>query len=793
MKFSEQWLREWVNPGLSTAELCEQLSMAGLEVDDIIPAAPEFKNVVVARVEAVEPHPDADKLRVCRVNDGGTEPLQIVCGAPNVEVGMRVALAQVGALLPNGMKIKPAKLRGVASAGMLCSPVEVGLAEHSEGLLALPEEAPIGADLRDYLSLDDHVIDIDLTPNRGDCLSVLGVAREVAALNSMPLAQPDYAELSATHDEQLEVRIDVPDACSRYVGRVIKSVNPDAQTPQWMVERLRRSGIRAIHPVVDITNYVLIELGQPMHGFDLARLNGSITVRMAERGEKLAALSEETLNLTEADLVIADEGGPVALAGVMGGASSAVGPTTSDIFLESACFMPKAMAGTARRHRLHTDSSHRFERGVDPQQQSRAIHRATQLILEICGGEPGELVIAGTGASDVNAVALRHERASRLLGFDLSREKIEETLTALNMQYESKAEGEWLVTPPSYRYDIRIEADLIEELVRIIGYDNLPTRPQQVVLPAMQMTERQVGVNRLRETLIQRDYHEAVTYSFVEAEKQAQLVPDLPGIDLDNPISSQLGQMRTSLWASMLPALLHNQQRQQDRVRLFEIGLRFLRGDSEGGIRQETMLSGVVSGPVLAEQWGVKSQDVDFYDVKADVEALLSLGGQGEGVRFVSDEHAALHPGQSARIVRGDEQLGWIGVLHPRLLPVFDLKVCPVLFELNLNSLVAAQVPAFVAPSDFPAMRRDLAWVVQESVSVQELIDNLTGSGESLLKDIQVFDVYRGEGLPSGCKSVALGLNFQDKSRTLTEDEVEGAVRRLADKIGQALNATIRG
>lgn len=792
MKFSEQWLREWVNPARDSAALCEQLSMAGLEVDAVSPAAPAFNDVVVARVEQVDAHPDADKLRVCRVDDGSGQSLQIVCGAPNVAADMRVPLARVGAVLPSGMQVKPARLRGVESTGMLCSAAELGLAEQAEGLMPLADEAPVGADLREYLQLDDAVIDIDLTPNRGDCLSILGVAREVAALNAVTLQVPELPTIEAGHDEERGVQIRDVGACSRYVGRIVRGINARAETLPWMVERLRRSGIRAIHPVVDVTNYVMLELGQPMHAFDQALLEGDIDVRQAQAGEKLQALTGEELEFSEEDLVIADGSGPVALAGVVGGEPTAVSEATTDIFLESACFTPKAMAGTARRHRLHTDSSHRFERGVDPAGQRRAMERATQLILEICGGEAGPIVEAGPGAAAAEPVRLRQSRASRLLGFELSAAQIESTLRALDMQVEAQGEGEWQVTPPSYRYDIRIEADLIEELVRIIGYDKLPTRPQQVVLPAMQMTERQVSVERLRESLFQRDYREAVTYSFVDPEQQQALLPDATTIDLDNPIARQLAQMRSSLWASLLPVLLHNQQRQQERVRLFEIGLRFQR-DAQGEIDQQPKLAGLVSGPRLPEQWGEKSGSVDFYDVKADVEALLQLGGLSAPLAFIAAEHSALHPGQSARIERDGQTIGWLGVLHPRLLPVYDLSASPILFELDLAALIQAAVPEFDAPSEYPAMRRDLALVVQESVSAAALLETVHQAGERLLAEVQLFDVYRGEGLPSGCKSVALSLNFQDKSRTLTESDVEEAVQRLEFRLSEALGATIRG
>ncbi|MDX1497239.1 MAG: phenylalanine--tRNA ligase subunit beta, partial [Salinisphaeraceae bacterium] len=753
---------------------------------------PAFEQVVVAEVTAVEAHPDADKLRICQVNDGSGEVLQIVCGAANVAAGMRVPLARIGAVLPNGMKIKPAKLRSVESSGMLCSAVELGLAEQADGLMPLPADAPVGDSIRDYLQLDDAIIDVDLTPNRGDCLSILGIAREVAALNGIAAKSADFPAVEAQHDESHAVGVTAEAACSRYAGRLIRGIDATANTPQWMVERLRRSGIRAIHPVVDVTNYVMLELGQPMHAFDHALLQGDIDVRWAKDGEKLQALTGEALELSEQDLVIADGNGPVALAGVVGGEPTSVSANTQDIFLESACFTPKALAGTARRHKLHTDSSHRFERGVDPAQQLRAIERATQLIVDICGGQPGPVVEAGSGTPDKAPVPLRLERAKRLLGFDLTATQIEATLQALEMGVESSGENAWQVCPPSYRYDINIEPDLIEEIVRIIGYDNLPTRPQEVVLPAVQQTETRLDVSRLREALIQRDYHEAVTYSFVDPEQQSKLMPQAPAIDLDNPIARQLGQMRTSLWSSLLPALLHNQQRQQDRVRLFEIGLKFIRGEG-ADIEQRQQLAGLVSGPRLSEQWSAKDARSDFYDVKADVEALLSLGGMTEEVYFVAAEHSALHPGQSARIERAGQAIGWLGVLHPSLLPVYDLNNSPVLFELDFAALLEAAVPTFEMPSEYPAMRRDLALLAKEETTASELLATVKQANESLLVDVQLFDVYRGEGLPSGCKSVALSLIFQDKSRTLKESEVEGAVKRLESRLDEQLGATIRG
>lgn len=791
MKFSEQWLREWVNPELDTQALCDQLSMAGLEVDSVEPAAPDFDHVVVAKVLSVDAHPDADKLRVCKVDGGDGVSVQIVCGASNVTAGMKVPLAKLGAVLPGGMKIKQAKLRGVESSGMLCSAVEIGMAEEADGLMPLPEDAPIGTDIREYLGLNDNIIDIDLTPNRGDCLSIIGVAREVAALNGIALVNRKIDAVKARHDETLSVAIKDEQDCSRYVGRIIKGLDTNATSPQWMVERLRRAEIRSIHPVVDVTNLVMLELGQPMHAFDLAKLSGGVQVRRAQNGETLKALTEEMLSLSADDLVIADDNGPIALAGVMGGLDSGVTALTQDILLESACFHPLAVAGTGRRHKLHTDSSHRFERGVDPELQEKAIERATSLIVEICGGQAGSLLSAGKGAGKRAPITLRSARINRLLGFEVPADQVVTILKSLFMKVEPDGDGQWQVTAPGFRYDIRIEADLIEEVVRIYGYEQLPDRPQQVALPAMESSEKKLAVTRLREAMIHRGYQEVVTYSFVDPDKQAALIPDIEAIDLDNPIARQLGQMRTSLWPGLLEALNHNIKRQQQRLRLFEIGMRFESRAEE--IFQTRVLGGLVYGNEYVEQWAEKGRQSDFYAVKSDLEALLSLGGEQRKIRFEATSHVALHPGISAAINVNGNAIGSLGSIHPKYLKLFDLDNPVFLFELDLDALCQVEVPSYESMSEFPATRRDLALVMPESVSADDLITCTTASDIALLNNAFVFDVYRGEALPSGCKSVALGLIFQDKSRTLTEQEVDASVIRIQERLSQELGANIRG
>ena len=796
MRFSESWLREWIDPPVDTKALADQLSMAGLEVDAIEPAAAPFSGVVVGLVESLEQHPDAQKLRVCQVDIGTGEPQQIICGAANVAAGMRVPVAALGALLPGDFKIKRAKLRGVESFGMICSAKELGLAESSEGILPLPDDAPIGADFRDWLGLDDACIEVDLTPDRGDCLSIAGLAREVAAINGLDLAAPVLAPVAAISGDKMPVRLLAPEACPRYACRVIRGIDPAAATPLWMRERLRRGGIRPIAPVVDVTNYVLLELGQPMHGFDLARLEGEIQVRMATPGERLQLLNGEEIALRPDSLVIADASAALALAGIMGGQASGVGDDTRDVLLESAFFAPTAIAGKARGYGLHTDSSHRFERGVDPGLQVRAIERATELLLAITGGEPGPVVDVTSEAHlpRREPLALRPSRCTQVLGLDLSVETIAATLGRLGMQVET-AGGGLMVTPPSARFDLLHEVDLIADLGRIHGYDRIPTTRHQAATPVSAPPETAFDLDRARLTLVSRGYQEVITYSFVSPELQAQVEPEREGLRLANPISAELSVMRLSLWPGLLQTARYNRARQQERVRIFESGLCFLPEGAE--LRQEPMIGGLVLGGLEPEQWGASDRPADFFDLKGDVEALLAAAGSavaraGSGFAFVPAEHPALHPGQTARVVRGDREVGLLGMLHPRLAAELDLAGDTFLFQLAQEALAADRLPAFTQVSRFPAIRRDLALVIDAGVPFASVESCVRGSAGGLLRELILFDVYAGSKIDTGRKSLALGLILQASSQTLTDDLVDETVDRVVSALASEFDARLR-
>ncbi len=792
MKFSEQWLREWVNPSVSTEELCHQLTMAGLEVDAVEPVAGEFTGVVVAEVLSVEPHPDADKLRVTQVNTGEDVPVQIVCGATNVRPGLRVPCAIVGAKLPGNFKIKKAKLRGVPSNGMLASASELGLAESSEGLMELPADAPVGQNFRDYLQLDDVTIELGLTPNRGDCLSIAGIARETGVLNNADVKGPAGEAVSASIDDCCSVSVAASEACPRYLGRVVRGVNVAAETPQWMQERLRRSGIRSLSAVVDVTNYVLLELGQPMHAFDLAKIDGGIQVRMASAGEKLKLLNDDEVELDSETLVIADDNSALAMAGVMGGADSAVGDVTQDIFLESAFFSPSLIAGRARRYGLHTDSSHRFERGVSPDLAAQAMERATALLLDIVGGSAGPVteVVSADNLPKANPVTLRHARVERVLGTAVAKETIDEILCRLDMRVEAAGEG-WQVTAPAFRFDIRIEEDLIEEIGRIIGYSNLPSiRPQG----ALRMGERPEGKlvkGDLAAVLVERGYQEAITYTFVEPKMQQLLDPQREPIALANPISADMSVMRTTIWSGLLPALQHNVNRQQGRVRLFEYGLRFL--PLEGAeMQQDNVLAGVVYGDVLPEQWAAGEARLDFFDVKGDVESLLELTGRAGDFAFRAEAHPALHPGQSACISLDGKDVGWLGALHPSLEAKLGLSAQTFLFEVEASALLSGTVAKFSEISKFPAIRRDIALVVDRDIPASLLIETAKRAAPDNLRNLKLFDLYEGEHIDSGRKSLALGLTLQAQSRTLTDDEVDSAIEQIVATLANELGAGLR-
>jgi phenylalanyl-tRNA synthetase beta chain len=793
MRFSEQWIRTWVNPGNTTQQLCDQLTMAGLEVDSVEPAAGDFTDVVVARVESLERHPDADKLNVCQVTDGSSM-LQIVCGAANVRAGLVIPLAKIGAVLPGDFRIKPAKLRGVESFGMLCSEKELGLAESAEGLMELPADAPLGQSLRDYLQLDDNIIELDLTPNRGDCLSIAGIARELGVLNQCEVTEQEWAPYKQTISDVFPVEIQAGDACTHYAGRVIKGINVKAQTPLWMLERLRRGGIRSLSPVVDVTNYVMLELGQPMHAFDLQKLHGKVVVRYARDAETILLLDGKNIELQENTLVIADDSRVLAFAGVMGGEDSAVDDSTTEIFLESAFFKPEVIAGKARTYGLHTDSSHRFERGVDTHMQVHAIERATELIREICGGEVGPVVehITASHPDEPLPIHLRVDQIKRVLGIELPVTEVTEIIQRLGMQVKVFSDG-WLVKSPSFRFDIEIEADLLEEIVRVYGYNNIPRTSPSYHAVIQPQPEAANALCTLKKCLVNRGYFEAITYSFIDPRWQRILDPQRPTISLANPLSSEMSVMRTSLLPGLINALKHNVNRQQTRVRLFETGLCFIPEAETSGvdsIRQEPMFAGVICGDIHHEQWAEQSRKVDFFDIKADVEGLLSYSA--DIPEYEAAPHPALHPGQSACIKQNNEIIGWVGALHPEVQKALDIDQRVYVFELQQSAIACNSIPAFTPLSRYPEVRRDLAILVDETVPVANILSAIRSASSDLVKETQLFDIYQGKGVAEGRKSVAFGLILQEFSRTLTDIEVDAEIDKIVSTLNQLFAATLR-
>ena len=791
MQLSERWLRAYVNPAADSGQLVHQLTMAGLEVDSAAPAAPAFTGVIVAEVEAIAPHPQADRLKVCQVGIGAAQPLQIVCGAPNVAVGMRAPLAIEGARLPGGMAIGRSKLRGVDSQGMLCSAKELGLEDSASGLLPLPADAPVGQDLREYLDLDDQILEVDLTPNRADCLSVEGVAREVAVLYGQDAPQRVEPVVSVVGSEVFPVAVAAPEACPRYLGRIIRNIRQGVATPLWMKERLRRCGVRSLDPVVDVTNYVLLELGQPLHAFDLAQLQGGIEVRFARAGDRLTLLNEQTVEPDADTLVIADRERPLALAGIMGGRDSAVTAETRDLFVECAFFAPTAISGRARRYGLATESSHRFERGVDPELQRRAMERCTQLIVELVGGEPGPVF----DASEPSAMPVRDEivlRASRIekvLGLGIDADTVASILRRLSMQVSSQ-DGRWRVRPPSFRFDITREIDLIEEVGRVYGYDRIPQR--QPVLPATMQptTEHRLDADRFRDALVDRGYQEAITYSFVEPTLLQRLEPQVPALAVANPISAEMAVMRTTLWAGLLDAALKNQARQELRVRLFEVGAKFI--SAPEGLRQPVVLAGLAMGPRRPEQWSEASGEIDFFDIKGDLEALFVLSGRATELAFTAAEHPALHPGQTADILIAGRRAGCLGMLHPALQKSLGFGQNVFLFELELAEILGRRVPRFAPLSKFPRVRRDLAIVVEEAVTSADVVACVKAAGEHLIRRVVLFDVYQGAGIEAGKKSIAVGLILQADDETLTDARVDQVVGLVMERLTTELAAELR-
>lgn len=793
MQFSEQWLRTFVNPPLDSEALGHLLTMAGLEVEEAESAAPAFSGIVVARIVEAEKHPNADKLRVCKVDAGSGELLQIVCGAPNAAAGMKVPCALVGAVLPGDFAIKAAKLRGVESFGMLCSARELGISEDHGGLLALPDDAPVGQSIRDYLGLDDTLFTIKLTPNRADCLSLAGVAREVAAITGVALSLPEIVAVAPSIDARRAVVLDAPEACPRYCGRVVRGVDAKAPTPDWMKRRLQRSGLRSISALVDITNYVMLELGQPLHAFDDKRLSGAVHVRFPRAGEQVVLLNEQSIVPAADTLLIADEAQPLALAGIMGGEESGITLDSTDVFLESAFFAPGAIAGRARSYGFSSDASHRFERGVDFALAPLAIERATRLILDICGGEAGPVVeaVAAQALPSRPAVRLRPARARRLLGIELDDAAVQGLLERVHLGVVRDGE-DLLVTPPSFRFDIEIEEDLIEELARLHGYDNIPALAPQGTLMMLERTESARSVWTVRHLLAGRGYQEVVNFAFVEEGWERDFCANEDPIRLANPIASQMSVMRSSLIPGLTATLTTNRKRQQNRVRVFEVGRCFERkadGAPVAGFNQPLRVAALAAGTVVPEQWGEKDRLVDFYDVKGDLEALFAP----RRLTFEPLSHPALHPGRAAAVLLDGRQIGLVGEVHPIWVQRYDLGSAPVVFEVELDAALGAGLPACAEVSKMPAVTRDLALVVAAEVPVARLLEVLHGAASPIVREIVLFDVYHGKGIDPDKKSLAFRVLMQDTQRTLEDAEVDAAVAALVQQAELVLGARLRG
>ncbi|MDR1229275.1 MAG: phenylalanine--tRNA ligase subunit beta [Azoarcus sp.] len=797
MQFSENWLRAFVNPPLDDAALGRLLTMAGLEVEEARPVAPPFTGVVVAQIVEAEKHPNADKLKLCKVDAGTGEHLQIVCGAPNAAIGMKVPCAKVGAKLPGDFAIQAAKLRGVESFGMLCSARELGLSDDHAGLLALPENAPIGADIRACLDLDDTCFEIKLTPNRADCLSLTGVAREVAALTGAPFTPAPLTLIPPATDARRAIALDAPKACPRYCGRVIGGVDARAQTPEWMKKRLERSGIRAIHALVDITNYVMLELGQPLHVFDNARLAGAIHVRLPHPGEELLLLNGQTVEPAPDTLLIADETRALALAGIMGGEESGVTLETTEIFLESAFFAPKAVAGRARAYGFASDASHRYERGVDFQLQRPAIERATQLILDICGGAPGPVEEARSDEDlpQRDEVRLRPARARQVLGIDLDNDAMQDLLERVHLKVRNLAVELW-VTPPAFRFDIEIEEDLIEEIARLHGYDNIPAPAPQARLAMLPATESSRTDWDLRRRLAGRGFQEVLNFAFIEEAWERDFCGNDTPIRLANPIASQMSVMRSSLIPGLVANLAGNRKRQQNRVRIFELGRCFTRSEdpedgesgSVSGFSQPLRLAALAAGPVLPEQWGETARPVDFYDLKGDLEALFAP----RTLTFEPVAAPALHPGRAAAVFQDGRRIGVIGEIHPRWAQRYEPGNAPIVFEIELDAALAASRPENGEISRMPAVLRDLALIVPATVSAGRALNALREAAPEIVREIHLFDVYQGQGIEPEHKSLAFRIFMQDTQRTLEDAEVDEIISGLLHHVEHAVGGQLR-
>jgi len=796
MKFSEHWLRSFVDPKLPTQELANVLTMGGLDVESVEPVAPAFGKVVVGHVLEVAKHPDADRLTLCKVNVGGAAPLSIVCGAPNVVTGMKAPVALVGTRLP-GIEIRQATVRGVESNGMLCSAKELGLSQDHSGLLMLPEDAPVGADVRQLLDLDDQLITLKLTPNRGDCLSLRGIAREVSILTGAPLKLPAVSAATIALNEKRSIRLQDAAACPRYCGRIIHGVNAKARTPAWMIRRLERCGLRPISAIVDVTNFVMLELGQPLHAFDNRTIEGEVIVRRARAGERLKLLNGQDVELTPDILLIADDKKPLALGGVMGGAASAVSDATTEVFLEAAFFNPFAVAGRARRLQLSSDAAFRFERGVDFAVTVEAMERATRLILEVCGGAAGPIGETVAALPQRRPIRLRGERAAKIIGVPFSDDQVASLLKRLQLP-NAHSTGEFTVTPPSHRFDLEIEEDLVEELARLHGYDNIPSRPPKAELAMLPDPERRRDVPDLKRILVDREYFEVVNFSFVDSQWERDFCGNDEPVALENPISAQLDVMRSSLIGGLVANLRFNLARKLDRVRVFEAGRCFLRSLEKedprdparavAGYYQPVRLGGLAYGPAAAEQWGTPTRRTDFYDIKGDVEAILAP----RQARFAPVTRPGLHPGRAASVSIGGAVIGWLGELHPRWQQKYELPEPPVLFELDVEALTGIDMPQYREISKFPPVIRDRAVVVDETLPASALLEEMRRFRPAVVQDIRLFDVYRGGGLGRGKKSLAFRIVMQDTSKTLTDAEGDAAMAQLTELLASKFGAKLR-
>lgn len=793
MKFSEHWLKQMVNTKLSAKKIAETLTFAGLEVESLEYIKPKkIKKIVVGKIVDITAHPNADRLRICKVDVGKNKPLQIVCGASNAEKGLKVPTALVGATIANEQTIEKSQLRGVDSFGMLCSAAELGIENSAEGLLVLDKQAKIGADIIDTLHLDDYVIEVDLTPNRGDCLSVLGIAREISALTGAKLKQKIISKVRTASKKKISVSVSASKQCPRYVGRVIENINSSASTPVWMQERLRRSGLRSLGPVVDVTNYVMLEMGQPMHGFDLDEIKGGIKVLRSKDKQKLKLLDDLTVTIPPDTLVIADKNGPLAIAGIMGGSASAVTNDTKNIFLESAFFAPDAIAGKARTLAKHTDSSHRFERGVDPCLQRKAIERATELLVSIVGGKPGPVVekVAKNHLPKSPRLNLKQEKLESVLGIKIPVANVTKIFKSLGMKVTS-GKSAWSVSAPSYRFDVKHDVDLIEEVIRVYGYHNIPEVPFAIPAKAETITENKVNSRQLTDLLVGRGYQEVVTYSFIDQNIQNLFSPEVKALPLVNPISDSLAVMRTSLWPGLITSIIYNQNRQQTRLRFFETGHCFFHKGAKK-YQEKNLIAGAITGLAMPVQWGAEGRQTDFFDMKGDLEALLGITGETSSYDYESAIHPALHPGKTAKISKNGKNIGWIGELHPNIAAKLDLETTIILFEIDISAVLRRNDIKYRQISKFPSIRRDISILVDEQLEVKKVFEVINQAGGNWLLNLELFDVYRGEGIDSGRKSLSLGLTLQESSRTLKEEEVETVMAQVVAALEAELGAKLR-